>query len=510
VLVALRLEEGRGTRLEPLLHVETVAAHATVALARAAQPQLAWWTAAGIVHPGLFGALWIWQLAMARYKDRKVVEQLLETQLSRGSFDPRFFPPFQISEHAASIFARLDFGNGWPEILYGGAESCSALGAREASAWSLLFDRRKRLHGHNASPMRTDSLVADVVADVVASDADVDVLRTQRDLVLARVNDLPVDSPLREDLAQNSAGSQNSPRARRVATPNRVIETANLSNGDVEWSCVRSQDQGPMMGIRWVTYHRSAWGRGVYSNGRHVNPASHLAAEAARKAILDAEGPLLDQLQDAIPSWVKGSLVATGAFLAAWFYLCAALEASPLGFESGPMNVIRVAVALGLGFGWWRKRKSIRNPAPKELWESNELSWEAAKTRRIEKIKARISKLFRNFDYAPLMPVSCSFGAIKNADRLDLERAAFAVACQDRLIQNAIVEVAERNGIDMSEFKEGLQQINNYGVIASNIHGPVAAGDSASAHQTNDPTNTPPKPNKPSILKQRSAQSGAM
>ncbi|HKU38497.1 MAG TPA: hypothetical protein VJR89_10130, partial [Polyangiales bacterium] len=417
VLSALRMEKGRGERLEPLLHVETLAAHALVALARAATPQLTWWTTAGMLHPGLFGSLWVAQLAKAKYDNKKVVEKLLVTDLSRERFDPRVFPPFQASARTVRVLDRLDFGTGWPEVLYGGAESCAALGTREASAWSLLIDRRKRLTGKAATRVRTEPFVAEVVSQVVSSERDVDVLRSERELVLARVNELPTNSPLRAGLAQiKGTVAPNSPRARRVATLNRVIESANLSNGDVDWSCVRSQDQGPMMGVRWVTYHRSAWGRGVFLKDRQINPSAHLAAEAERKAILDEEGNIVDQMLEAIPAWLKATGLVTIAFLMGWTWLSTAVEANPFAFDSPPLNGARALFALGLAVTWWRRRKALRNPFPEEFWEPSQLNWEQAKARRIDEIKTRISKLWRKFDHAPRLPISTSFGATKIPD----------------------------------------------------------------------------------------------
>ncbi len=510
-LRGLKTEGDRGLPVEPLLHVATIAAHSVVACTRAAGPQLAWWTLAGVLHPGLLGALGFVQFGRERHVEKEVIDRLLLAELSRSSFDPRVLPPFQPNKNTGRLLKQLYLSGGWPRALLGGAESYGVFGATEQSTWSLVFDRRERTDGGVAPRISSSDFVAQVAAEVVNSERDRDIIRTEHSLALARVNDLPADSPLREHLIQSDGSQdQSSPLARRVSTPARIIETVNLSTGHVEWSVMRSQDQGPMLGVRWSTFHRSAWARGVGVDGNVVDPSRALAAEAERKAILEAEGNFFEQLSEAIPPWVKSASMLIPIFFAAWIWLSVATGASsPFGTDSPELNGVRGAFALLWGLVWWSRYKKRRNPFPLEFWTPKELGWIRAKAQRIENIRKSISKLWRNFDYSPKWPISRQLGAIRGDDRLDREQAAFAVHCEDRLIQDAIIDVGERHGIDMSKFKEGIQQINNYGVIASKIDGPVAAGDGATANQTTSiPGKIQAAVNK-TILKKDRPQAGA-
>jgi len=483
-LSSLRADSGRGAPLEPLLHSPTVAAHAIVSCTVAAGSQFTPWTLLGVLHPGLFAAIGPIQLAREKFGAKGVAERLLASSLSRQSFDPRSFPDFQPNSNTIRVLERLNLRGSWPGTLYGGAESYGALGARESSSWSLVFDRREQLDGRATVDVHSADIVADIVSTVVNSDPDKDVVRSERQLVLARINDLPVDSSTRQRLLSDGTPDQGSPRARRVCTPSRVLETVNLSTGDVDWSCLRAQDQGPMIGVRWATFHRSAWARGVSLRDKFIDPAQTIAAEAERKAILDAEGGILEQWSDAIPAWIKRAFLFVTMSMVAWLALSVPLGIASFALDSAPQYAVRVAFAGLLGTMWWARHKAIRNPFPQVFWDPKQLSRQEAKARRIEDIRTRIAKLWRNFDYSAPRPISTDLGAVRVADRLDRESAAFAVHCQDRLIQDAMVEVAERHGIDMSKFKENMQQINNYGVIATHIDGPVATGDGATAQQT--------------------------
>jgi hypothetical protein len=511
-LVALRSEPDRGSTIEPLLHVPTVAAHAIVACTRAAGSQLEWWTLLSILHPLLLGALPILQRLRSARVHKEDTDTFLQTAFAPGRFDPRAFPPFQPKTNTTQVLQLLNLHGSWPTVLHGGAERASAvLGAAEASSWSLVFDRRERASGKGpAVDVRASTFVAEVVAQVSNSDPDKDILRTERDLALLRLDSVPLDGPLRHRLtATSKATLQDSPRVRALRTENHIIETVNLSTGAVTWSCLRWQDQGPLMGVRWTTLYRQAWGRGVFVDQRHVDPSKELAAEAERKAILDAEGSFLERWSELMPIWLKQSLFAATSLFLGWFMLCGALAQEPLAFDSVLLNVIRAAFVLLLGTTAWLRYRSTRNPFPAMLWQTKELSVQGAKARRIAEIRRTIAKLWRTFDYSARLPVSAKLGARSTPDRLDNEARAFAIHCQDRLIQEAVVDVAETHGIDMSKFKEGIQQINNYGVIASKIDGPVATGDGASAHQNKSLPEKVGAAVGRTILKKSGAQAGA-
>lgn len=485
-LLALRTEQDRGSPIEALLHVPTIAAHAIVACTRAVAPQLEWWTFAGVLHPGLFGGLWVLQLLKEVHRRQQHVETHLSGYLAAASFDPLAFPNFEVNQHTSRVLAQLDLHRSWPVCLQGGAEAYATLGAHEASTWSLVLDRRERTNGHAGNAdIDSQSFVDEVASEVIDSERDRDIIRTERRLSLVRLNDVPLESGLRKRaLAGNGSVYDESPALRRICTRNHVIETVNLSTGGVLWSCVRSQDQGPLLGVRWATFYRRPWGRGVEVNGRYVDPARALAAAAERKAILEVESPWVAHLSDFVPVWASRSIAVAWLIFTGWVVLSVAVGAEPFSMSSEPLNVARILFCGLLLTACWRRYKARRNPFPTEFWQPKELALQLRTARRVQDARVAIAKLWRRFDYSAPTPASVQLSVLRTHDRLDHEAMQFAVHCQDRLIQDAFIDTAERHGIDMSKFKEGLQQITNYGVIAAHIEGPVAAGANATAQSS--------------------------
>lgn len=477
ILEFMLAQEDRGPRLEALLHAPTIAAHALVACVRPAERITPWWAILSVLHPGILIGAVLAHASVVRERLREEGEDLLQNSLSRSSFDPTFLPKFVGRLCIDQALQRLDLGNGWPDVLNGGAEAYRALGGYEASRWSLVVDRRNRLDAQKSTQVRSTDFAAAVVQEVAQAAAlDDAIVRDRHCVILQRLNGLPMGSPLIKDDDVTIDESLASPRRRYVRVPTYVLETVNLSNGQVQWSCLRSQDHGPLIGIRWTTVNRAAWGRGVHL-GANVSTDADAALEskAKAKALAEIEGSVLAKMWASIPQSLKVYLFSTAIVGSLWV-------AGYIWWDGLAVEVFgRIGVVFILGLTWWAQIANRGNPLPRVLWATGDLDYREQTARRVQDAFDRVAQFWRTFDYSAPASLSAVLAVDRRSDRLDSESGAFAVHCQDRLIQDAVVTVAERHNIDMSEFKEGIQQINNYGVIASSITGPVAAGDGAQA-----------------------------
>jgi hypothetical protein len=452
-----------------------------VSCARGAELRTPWWAIFGVVQPALLlGALMAHRSAR---KKRQLEERddLLCGPLGHEAFDPRAVPQLGRRAPQDRALERLDLSSGWPETVNGGVEAYLALGGQEASSWSLVVDTRKRVDRHRTVDICAESFAQELIGVVVDSERDGDILRSQRSITLQRLNSLPADSPLtRLEPGATGTGTAQSPRRRHVRTSSHVLETVNLGTGQVEWSCAYAQSHGALLGVRWTTFHRPAWGRGVRVNFKLINADSALEQRDKVKALQDIDGSETSKLLALIPGPLIVYMVATAIFAAMWG---AAMWWA--GDESATLEVAgRVVFAVAILLAWLVERGARYSFLPDEVSRLGDLDGPKSTARRLQSAFDRIARFWRTFDYSAQLPLSAKLRTFNGGDRLDDEKAAFAVHCQDRLIQEAFVTVAEQHNIDMSEFKEGIPQINNYGVIASHIHGPVATGDGAQATQS--------------------------
>jgi hypothetical protein len=454
-----------------------------------------------VLFPPVLGVAPVaWNVHRVAKKNRDT-ERLLRGPLSRATFDPTVIPDLPRETDVQSVYGRLDVEQRWTPVVYArGFDGYSAFGSNEASDWSTVVDRRERAGGVQGAPvpLELDTFVADIVHEVVSNDEEVSVVRTARDLALVRRNSLPESVPAFDNAMAQQAhlpfrpNAILPPRLQQAVVMNQVIESVNLENGAIVWSVVRWRSQGPLLGVQWVTFIRSSPASGVYLGGKYINPDNDLREKEEAAKVIDEAGSFGEWVTHHVPKWCWTIVFLVPILCGIW----GLLWATSFGTIEvwGRVSYVALLVWWAL-HAWWVGRR----PFPRALWPSRNLWWTERRERRKQRVRDAVRKAWKVFDYSSPMPVSKTHGAIMLLDRLDREANRFLTYCQDRLIQDAIIRVAERHGIDMAKFKEGIQQINNYGVIASHIDGPVAAGNNATA-KASTATNTAdaagPKPEK--------------
>jgi hypothetical protein len=113
-----------------------------------------------------------------------------------------------------------------------------------------------------------------------------------------------------------------------------------------------------------------------------------------------------------------------------------------------------------------------RDPLPRELQSDK---WQDRMA------EAVIEASWRQFDRSPTRGVTGTFGPASIHHGVLADEIDFALHTHNEILLTAIIEEAESRGINMKEFKDHVFELNNFGVIASEIHGPVATGSRAQA-----------------------------
>ena len=467
--------EGRPT--EALIDRGVVVAHAIANRLRHTRPAAPWYLwLAGVVHPAL-GVIWP-ALALVAHHDKATANaRALEGPLSPRHFDPCTVPAVPSLPQLEAVLRQTAPDAGWNEVLETD-DLGTALGANRGSSWSLTVDRADRCEGwgDEVSDVNDEQLVAEVVSKVVNGTRSEDTARRLRRVTMLNRNRLPSGAVVPSfDDALEKRGDV---RSRDGMRPLWGVETLDYSSGRVVWSFVRSSRQGHLSAIQWQTFVRKCPGRGAYFSGRHVDADDALLVPLNERAEREVESTWLERLQLDLrrPRWLAPLVI----LVLAYWYACVMVANS---FENVDVqNWFRATfAALALASGW-RQYHLRRRPFPHRYWSYRDLPSGARAERRRTEIHNWVQNKLRRLEHNAQPSAFGKHGALRQAQSLDAQDEAFHVYAQDRALQDAVIEVAESHGIDMSKFKEGLQQINNYGVIAGSIAGPVATGPSAQAN----------------------------
>jgi hypothetical protein len=482
-LEAMSKRPSKGRSIDPQLVRKPVAAHCLSAAIRHTHGLIHIPAALlGIVHPVFLG--WIPIAIESSKKERRdttLRSALLEGPLSLRAFDPSGLP--WDTDHAliAETVEKLALEDGATDVLFApGFEGLYAFGSEERS-WTIALDKRKSLDERHEERVSAgaDAFTASVAKEfaAIASGQDATCRSVQR-LILVDGRNLIKDHPLIkagtpvervEDGIVREAVRD--PGFLDHVTPYMILESRDYGSGAITRSFLRCEVQGPLIAARWTTLIRQPAAQAVYLHGDLVDPDSAAVERRIREETMRQYGSISEKVSRMVPSWVVAATFTGVLSSLLWYGI-----ASVLGAQVEIVGRAAYAVLWALAIMASIRRK--RKPFPRTLWRDSQFSWSELRQRRKERLAEEIRREVAKFDYSSSETLE-DLPGVKVMDRLGQMRVTWNVYAHDRLVQEAVLSVAESLGFDTSEYKKGIQQINNYGVMAERIEGPVAAGRGA-------------------------------
>jgi hypothetical protein len=472
----LYVAKHEGSPTEALIDRGVLIAHAIAAQLRHARALAPWWLwLPAVVHPAL-GLGWVAIAFGAHHQKKDEVARALDGPLSRRRFDPSRIMSVPATPQLESVLRQTAPEAGWNEVLET-SDLAAALGAVSGSSWSLTVDRAERLDGwgEEVADVSDEQLVAEIVWKVVEGPRSESTGRKLRRVTMLNRNRMPAGAQVPS--FDEALDGRTSVRGRDGLRPLWGVETLDYCSGRVVWSFVRSSRQGHLSAIQWQTLVRRTPGNGAFFSGRHVDGDDALVDGLQKLAAHEVESTWLERLQLELtpPAWtLQLTLWVLG-------YLWVSVSALSYFESIDAASWVRAAFLALAGMMALRQLQQQRRPFPHRYWRYEDLPPVARAARRSSDIKAWVQEKLRRLDHGAQPSAFGKHGSLRPAQSLDVQDDAFHIYAQDRALQDAVVAVAESHGIDMGKFKEGLQQINNYGVIAGTISGPVATGPSAQA-----------------------------
>lgn len=338
-----------------------------------------------------------------------------------------------------------------------------------AAAWNISIDRSKTLDETIQSPvplLEQDFAAKVAEASAATLERDSTLTARARRVLLYRQNlsDLPFSQLKlldREDFPEPFWSDEQCRAVLKRKTvrtldvhPLYCIESCDHRTGIVYNTCISVSSIASLTSVRWRLF---CWGpsdAGIRDEKGHLDASERkLCSAEIRASDVDLRTILC---------------VACGfAYIALWIWLTAT-TATPV-FDYLLFCAYSFVSAVGMSI---LAEYHLGNTLPRELRDPKQHKRMAAEA---------IEASWRQLDRSPTRGVTGTFGPASVHEGILADEVDFALHAHNEAVLAAILVRAEAMGIDMKEFKEHVFELNNFGVIASEIHGPVAAGTNARA-----------------------------
>lgn len=237
--------------------------------------------------------------------------------------------------------------------------------------------------------------------------------------------------------------------------PLQILESCDHRTGIVYHTCIRVSSLANLTSVRWRVF---CWGP---SDAGIRDDQGEL--DRTERELCDAEiaerKPSLMRILGGLMGLVLASpailwIVMTGAVAPLYVFLC---------------GVSFLSALFMAGLAAHRNANSL----PREVLRGQK--WQDRMA------EAAIEASWRQLDRSALRGITGVYGPASIQHDWLVDEVDFTLHAHNEILLDAIIDEAESMGIDMKEFKDHVFELNNFGVIASQINGPVAAGANSRA-----------------------------